>query len=1693
MIMGERTDRIVKLARVLCLPEGASFSSKALLLGAILAILGALTACGDAHLPLLTSIQVSPANSTIDIAQTQQFTAVGTFSDGNTQDLTNLVNWSSSNTNVAAISSSGLTLSHSQGSSMISATFNTVDGPVTGTTTLSVAVTLKSLTITPVSPSIANSTSAQLTATGTFSDGSTQDLTASANWSSSSSGVATVSSSGLVRGTGVGSTTITATQRGVSAATTLTVTSAVLTAITITPPGSRSPKVRASNLRRPAPFSDGTTQDLTAFVTWASSASSVAGVSNTAPNQGLVTGSAVGNATITATLAGVSGATTLTVTSAVLTAIAVTPAEPSVANGTTVQLTATGTFSDRTTQNLTASAIWTSSSNAIATVSSSGLVRGTGVGSVTITATQAGVSGATIVTATAAVLSSITITPPDTSIAQGTSEQLTATGTFSDGTTQDLTASVTWISSAPSLVTVSNADGSQGLATGSGVGSATITATQSGVSGTTTVTVTSAVLTSIAITAPNDTLALGTIIQFTATATFSDGSTQDLTTTAGWTSSADNIATVGNGTDTGGKVTGVAQGSATITATQEGVSGTTTVTVTSATLVSISITPPNPSIANGTSEQLTATGTFSDGSTEDLTATASWTSSADNIATVGNGTDTGGKVTGVAQGSATITATQEGVSGTTTVTVTSATLVSISITPPNPSIANGTSEQLTATGTFSDGSTQDLTATASWTATPAGTVTVDPNGLVTGTAVGSATVTATQEGVSGTTTVTVTSATLVSISITPPNPSIANGTSEQLTATGTFSDGSTEDLTATASWTSSAAATVGNGTDTGGKVTGVAQGSATITATQEGVSGTTTVTVTSATLVSISITPPNPSIANGTSEQLTATGTFSDGSTEDLTATASWTSSAAATVGNGTDTGGKVTGVAQGSATITATQEGVSGTTTVTVTSATLVSISITPPNPSIANGTSEQLTATGTFSDGSTQDLTATASWTATPAGTVTVDPNGLVTGTAVGSATVTATQEGVSGTTTVTVTSATLVSISITPPNPSIANGTSEQLTATGTFSDGSTEDLTATASWTATPAGTVTVDPNGLVTGTAVGSATVTATQEGVSGTTTVTVTSATLVSISITPPNPSIANGTSEQLTATGTFSDGSTEDLTATASWTATPAGTVTVDPNGLVTGTGVGSATITANQAGASGATTVTVTAAVLTSITITPPNPSIAKGTTVQLTATGTLSDGTTQDLTQSVSWTSAPAGFATVDPNGLVTGTGVGSATITATQAGVSGSATVTVTAAVLTAITITPPNSSIALGTTVQLTATGTLSDGTTQDLTGSVSWFANPASTATVDPNGLLTGTKVGTAHVIAVQGTVVGSALVTVTAAVLTSITITPPNPSVAKGTTVQLTATGTFSDGTTQDFTASADWTSTADAIATVGNTGSPGLVTGTGVGSATITATQAGVSGSATVTVTAAVLTAITITPPNSSIALGTTVQLTATGTLSDGTTQDLTGSVSWFANPASTATVDPNGLLTGTKVGTAHVIAVQGTVVGSALVTVTAAVLTSITITPPNPSIALGTTVQLTATGTFSDGTTQDLTGSASWTSAPAGFATVDPNGLVTGTAVGSATVTANQAGASGATTVTVTPAVLTSIVIIPANPTLVVNGSILLIAIGVFSDGSMQNLKNTVSWTSSNLAVATVGLFGLLKGLGVGSGDH
>ena len=632
------------------------------------------------------------------------------------------------------------------------------------------------------------------------------------------------------------------------------------------------------------------------------------------------------------------GSKTVSVTAATLVSIAVTPAIPSIAVGITQQFTATGTFSDGSTQNINGTVQWASSSPTVATISNtggtSGLASSLAPGNSTITAVSGSVTGSTILTVTTSTLVSIAITPATPSMAAGVTQQFTATGTFSDGSKQNITAIVQWNSDTPAVANIGNASG---LATSVGQGNATITATSGSVAASTTLTVTNAVLVSVAITPPNGTAPAGITQQFVATGTFSDGTTQDVTQTGHWSSSVSSVATISGTPGIAGLATTAGTGTTAISINLGSVSGSATLTVTSAVLLSIAIAPQNPTIALGGIEQFSATGNYSDGSTQDLTRVLTWTSSNASVAVLSSSAGSYGVATSSGQGTATISATSNSISGSTSLTVSGPALVSIAIAPQAPTITAGTTQQFTATGNYSDGSTQDITSTVNWSSSNTAIATIGNSagnhGLATTIAQGGATITAASDLISASTTLTVIAGgpSLVSISVTPVSPSIPLGTTQQFAATGNYSDGSTQNLTSSVAWSSSTGsiASISNSQGTQGLATSVSVGTTSISATFSSVAGSATLTVTAATLNSIAVSPPSPTITISTQLQFAATGTYSDGSTQNITNSVVWTSGtlAVATI----STSGVATGVEAGTSTITASEGSISSSTQLTV------------------------------------------------------------------------------------------------------------------------------------------------------------------------------------------------------------------------------------------------------------------------------------------------------------------------------------------------------------------------------------------------------------------------------------------------------------------------------------------------------------------------------------------------------------------------------------------------------------------------------------------------------------------------------------------------------------------------------------------------------------------------------------------
>lgn len=807
-----------------------------------------------------------------------------------------------------------------------------------------------------------------------------------------------------------------------------------------------------------------------------------------------------------------------------LVSMEVTSSSPNVAKGFSQQFTATGIYSGPTVQGVTNAATWTSSNPAVAAVSNSagskGLVTTLAVGQAIITATIGNVSASAPITVTPATLVAIQVTPTNPTVAKGFTKQLTATGIFSDNSTQNLTTQVTWSSSAPAVATINNT----GLAATLNVGTSLLTAISGTISGSTTLSVTNAQLISIGVTPANASIAKGLTEQFTATGVYSDSSTQSLTAQVTWSSSAVGVATIAST----GLATSVAPGPTTITATSGTVAGSTTLTVTNAQLVSINVTPANPSIANGLTQQFTATGLYTDNSQQTLTTQVVWSSSNTNVATISNASGSQGLATTEIVGQATVTATSGSISSSATLKVTAATLTSIMVTPANPTVANGLTEQFTATGHYTDSSTQNLTAQVTWSSSSTNIASISnaagSQGLATTMAVGPTTITAMSGTISGSTTLTVGTGTLTSITVTPAAPTIANGLTQQFTATGHYTDGTMQNLTTQATWTSSLPniAPISNAAGSQGVATAAAVGTTTITATSGTIPGSTTLTVGPGTLVYLVLAPANPMVAKGLMQQFTATGHYTDGTTQDLTSQATWSSS---NTNVASIIGGLATALATGQTTIEAAVGTVTISTGMTVTPPTLTSIDVEPTgNPSIFLGTSESYVATGYYSDGSSQDLTTVATWTSSNTSVATISSPGVAISAGVGTTNISATSGGIlSNLSTLTVTPAALVAIQqVTPATASITTGVTQQYTATGAYTDGSQQLLTTGVTWNSSLTDVATISATGLATGVAVGTTTITAsavsgvTGNPISGTASLTVTSASsyVVSVSIT---------------------------------------------------------------------------------------------------------------------------------------------------------------------------------------------------------------------------------------------------------------------------------------------------------------------------------------------------------------------------------------------------------------------------------------------------------------------------------------------------------------------------------------------------------------------------------------------------
>ena len=1057
----------------------------------------------------------------------------------------------------------------------------------------------------------------------------------------------------------------------------------------------------------------------------------------------------------------------------------------------------------------------------------------------------------------------------------------------------------------------------------------------------------------------------------TLTATVSPDNAADKSVT--WSSSDAEVASV-----SGGKVTALKPGTATITAKAGDKTAACAVTVVAKVVPveSVSLDRETLNLTEGETATLKATVTPDDATDK----TVKWSSSDKSIATVSSS----GKVTAVKAGTATITAKAGDKTATCTVTVAAKVIAvtKVALDKTTLSLTEGGTATLTATVSPSNATNKTVT----WTSSDKSIATVE-NGKVTAVKAGTATITAKAGDKTATCTVTVSAKVIAvtKVALDKTTLSLTEGGTATLTATVSPTNATNKTVT----WTSSdkSIATVENG-----KVTAVKAGTATITAKAGDKTATCTVTVAAKVIAvtKVALDKTTLSLTEGGTATLTATVSPTNATNKTVT----WTSSdkSIAIVENG-----KVTAVKAGTATITAKAGDKTATCTVTVAAKVIAvtKVALDKTTLSLTEGDTATLTATVSPTNATNKTVT----WTSNDKSIATVE-NGKVTAVKAGTATITAKAGDKTATCTVMVAAKVIAvtKVALDKTTLSLTEGGTATLTATVSPTNATNKTVT----WTSSDKSIATVE-NGKVTAVKAGTATITAKAGDKTATCTVTVAAKVIAvtKVALDKTTLSLTEGGTATLTATVSPTNATNKTVT----WTSSDKSIATVDSNGKVTAVKAGTAKITAKAGDKTATCTVTVAAKVIavTKVALDKTTLSLTEGNTATLTATVSPSNATNKTVT----WTSSDKSIATVE-NGKVTAVKAGTATITAKAGDKTATCTVTVAAKVIAVTKVALDKTALSLteGDTATLTATVSPTNATNKTVT----WTSSDKSIATVDSNGKVTAVKAGTAKITAKAGDKTATCTVTVAAKVIavTSVTLNKSSLSLTVGGTSTLSATVNPSNATDKTVT----WTSSDKSVATVS---SSGKVTAVAVGTATITAKAGSKTATCTVTVKPIEVTSVTLSKSSLSLTVGGTSTLTATVNPSNATDKTVT----WSSSDTSIATVSSSGKVTAVAVGTATITAKAGSKTATCTVTVKPIEVTSVTLDKTTLSLQTGESTTLTATVNPSNATDKTVT----WSSSDATIAYIDANGKVTAKRAGSAMITATAGEKTATCAVTVT----------------------------------------------------------------------
>ncbi len=1507
-------------------------------------------ACTSLTVTTATSekLVITPVDARVPLGTEGQYIATAYYTDGHTADVTNQATWQISDTQIAAIETSGLnsgyTISTSVGQTNVSASFESL---IDSTSLTITDAELVNLVISPSNSTIAKGNSQSYEVIGQYTDGSFKDLTSQATWQSSDNNIAFISSPSIAFGAHTGTVNITATVQGQQVTAQLTVTSAEITHIAVMPTSLSIAKGHGGQLTATAYYTDSTSADITQIATWKSFDGSIAAVTASGASGGLVYGLELGQTTVTATYNGMKDDALITVTEAVLDQVVIEPKRATVAAGVSQPYTLRAIYSDGSSSDVTTLSNWSSDSTDVATIDNTGLAATYQSGQTTITGLYQGKSDTGILTVTNAVITELQITPINITKPKGSQGQYTATAIYSDKTSKDVTTQALWQSADATIVSIETGVVNPGLAFGENVGTTQVSAQFDGQTATTNATVSDAELVSLVISPELTSIPVGTTQQYNLQGIYTDSSTRDLTTQATWQSSNNAIASISNTA----LATGNLQGSVMITAEVKGKTATATLNVTQAIITRLEVDPKAVVIAKGTSTQLTATAHYTDLTSKVVTSLATWTSDDNSIAGVGN-TSKGGFVTAFEKGNTTVEVRFDGMSDIANVEVTDAQLVNVEISPKTVSLPKGLTTQFELVANYTDTTQISVTLSADWTSTASTTASVDSKGLATANSKGVTQITGTFDGMSDTAELTVTDAILSNIQVTPASVSVPLGTQGQFEAQAFYSDGKSQTITAVAVWQSDDAATVNIETTgpSAGFANALAVGNTKVTATFDGMSGSADVTVTDAELVSIEISPVRETTYVGGQVQYQAFGIFTDSSSKNLTTLSTWNSDITSIAS--IDATGLASGNNVGDVVVTASYNGItSNDAYLEVGPAIIESLVVHPTPQSTPSGTDIQFLAHAYYSDASNYDVTDLVSWTSNNTSIASHLGNGLYHGLTMGTTEVIANYQGQTSTGILNVTEAILEDLTIDPLTSDINVGATQQYKTYAAYSDGSAVEVTTSSNWQIVDTGIASVNASGLVTGNTQGTTQVQAEYNGKIVLADVNVTGKEITRISVSPFLAQINAGQTKQFTADAIHPDGTSTNVTQLATWTSDDASVASVitsgKDGGLATSYKEGATFIKATYNGLTGKGQLTVLEAppVLTGILVEPADTSVYVNGREKLRAYAVYNNdiSTQEEVTDKSTWAVTNTDLAYFSTPGIVNGTEVGLTTVTAVYNGQTGMGQLTVLDEPIEYILITPNHPEVPVNTIGRFTAEAYYVSGSFEDITEKGTWRSSDTSVASIvnigADGGKATALSEGTSTISIEYKGVTDISNLTVTGPAISYLYIEPAefNVRVGNKSRKQAKAYAVFTDGNEIEVTQEGNWTTNDDQIAQITYQGPIVFVEGFSAGTTEVNFTYKGESVTAPVTVTTPNLIKIEISPQNQVAPESQTILYTATGFFDDGELSDITDQVTWQVSDSKYATIDESSgsLVTITR-GETQVIAEMNGITGETTLTV-------------------------------------------------------------------------------------------------------------------------------------------------------------